>query len=92
MANSIMIEGIGGREDLKAVLAEVIREHFETAKQERYFSREEIRDKYGVCYPTVDKAIANGELDAVRIGGRILIKETGVNFPKATRKHYKPRK
>jgi len=82
MANSIIIKNIGGRKELKSVLAEVIKEHFGTAKpkEDKFLSRKEVRERLGVCYPTVDKGLKTGELIGYRIGGRILMKESEINL------------
>lgn len=82
MEKSIIIENIGGREELKAALAEVITEHFGNAKpkEDKFLSRKEVKEKLGVCYPTVDAALKNGDLKGYRIGGRILLKESELNL------------
>ncbi|NLO04098.1 MAG: excisionase family DNA-binding protein [Bacteroidales bacterium] len=44
-------------------------------KPERFISRKEACRRMGITLPTLDKAIRRGDIEAVRIGGRVLIKE-----------------
>ena len=41
----------------------------------RLISRKEACRRMGITLPTLDKAIRRGDIEAVRIGGRVLIKE-----------------
>ena len=90
MNNSILIENIGSRDDLKAVIVEAIREYERSQKPApvRYASRKQIKEKYGICYPTLDAAIGRGEVTGYRMGGRILIDETSINLPPLAKRHY----
>ena len=94
MTNSIFIEHIGTREELKTIIQEAIGDYFGDAKpkQEKYLSRAEVKKRLGICYPTLDKALDKGELIGYRIGGRILMKESELNLSKFARRHYKNRK
>lgn len=44
-------------------------------KPEKFISRKEACRRMGITLPTLDKAIKRGDVEAVRIGGRVLIKE-----------------
>jgi excisionase family DNA binding protein len=44
-------------------------------KPEKFISRKEACKRMGITLPTLDKAIKRGDVQAVRIGGRVLIKE-----------------
>jgi excisionase family DNA binding protein len=94
MTNSILVENIGSREDLKAIIHEAIEDYFGKNKlgQDRFLSRADVRDKLGISLPTLDKALEDGSLIGYRIGGRILLKESELNLSKFARKHYKPRR
>jgi excisionase family DNA binding protein len=94
MENSILIENIGTREDLKTIIKEAIGDYFgdEKPKQDKFLSRAQVKEMLGICYPTLDKALNEGELIGYRIGGRILIKESELALSKFGRRHYKPRR
>ncbi|HEY5125095.1 MAG TPA: hypothetical protein VIK14_15300 [Ignavibacteria bacterium] len=82
MERSIIIENIGGRDELKKVVAEAIKEHFGTPKtnEDRYLTRQEARAKLRICLPTLDKALKEGELIGYRIGGKILLKDSEIKL------------
>lgn len=79
--NSIILQNVD-EERLKEIVSEAIREQLasDKPKQDKYLSRSEVRKRLGICYPTLDKALAQGVLKGYRIGGRILLKENEIEL------------
>ena len=77
--NSIILENVT-LDELTAKIKEAVNEAIASKKEDKFLSRKEVREKFGVCYPTVDKGLKTGELIGYRIGGRILMKESEINL------------
>lgn len=72
MEESILIQI--SKENLKTMLAEVVEEAVTkiVPKEKRYYSRQQISEKFKVSLPTVHGWINSGKLIALKIGGRTL--------------------
>ena len=71
------------KEELMISIREIIRDELLNTlpKQITYLSRAEVRERLGICYPTLDKAIREGSLKAYRLSGRVLFKEDELDLP-----------
>ena len=78
--NSLILQNVD-EVRLKEIVGEAIREQFAIKPiEEKFLSRAEVRQKLGVCYPTLDREIKRGTIPAHRMGGRILLKESEINL------------
>lgn len=61
-------------EELRILLAETVKEVIErvAVKEKRYYSREEVAEKFKVSLPTVHSWVNSGRITALKIGGRTL--------------------
>ena len=80
MENSVILQNMS-RDDLKNDIKEILSEVLsEKTSQEKFLSRKDVTQKFGVCLPTVDRALEKGQLTGYRIGHRILMKESEVEI------------
>ena len=81
--NSIILQNVS-EERLKEIVSEAISQQFATDNPtpEKFLSRTEARDRLGISFPTLDKALREGVLIGYRIGGRILLKESELKLKK----------
>jgi excisionase family DNA binding protein len=93
MGKSVVIENVT-TEELMISIREIIKDELlkTLPKQAVYITREEVKNRLGICYPTLDKALKNGTLKAYRIRGRILFKEDELNLPEFYSVHFGKRK
>lgn len=76
MTNSIILENIN-RDELSAIVSEAVKKQFETKVPETNFlSRRQFQAITGTSLPTIDAAIKRGEFEVLRIGKRVLIRES----------------
>jgi excisionase family DNA binding protein len=81
MQNSILLENVN-TDGLKEIISEAVKNALANVQPENKFvSRQEAANKFGVSLPTLDKNLNNGTLKGYRIGGRILLKERELNLP-----------
>ncbi len=63
-------------QQIRAIITETVTNALnDYEKPEKFISRKEACRRMGITLPTLDKAIKRGDIQAVRIGGRVLIKE-----------------
>ena len=78
MENGVILQM--SREDLKNDIKEILSEVLSEPKGDKFLSRKDVTQKFGICLPTVDRALERGQLTGYRIGHRILMKESEVEF------------
>ncbi len=67
---------ITGEKQITEIVQKAVAEALNSwEKPEKFISRKEACRRMGITLPTLDKAIKRGDIEAVRIGGRVLIKE-----------------
>ena len=82
MNDSILLQNLDS-EGLKSLLKNVIREELAgipAKKEEKYFTRKELAGKLHISLPTLDSAIRQKRIKAVRLGGRVLIRESDLEL------------
>jgi excisionase family DNA binding protein len=82
MKNSVIIEDVT-LDSLLISIREILRDEIMKTlpKEIKYLSRAEVRERLGICYPTLDKALKKGTIKGYRISGRILFREDELNLP-----------
>ena len=78
--SSIILQNVS-EDRLRQIISEVVKEQIDKKNPvpEKFLSRFEVKNRLGISYPTLDKALATGELKGYRIRGRILIKESDLS-------------
>lgn len=68
---------VSSEDKLRAIIAESVTTALNNyEKPEKFISRKEAASRRGICLPTLDRAIERGEIQVVRVGKRILIKDS----------------
>jgi len=78
MTDSILLQNIDP-DGLKSLIQEAVRVELASLsgkKEDKFFTRAEVAEKLHISFPTLDNNIRKGRLKAVRIGGRVLIRES----------------
>jgi predicted DNA-binding transcriptional regulator AlpA len=76
MEDSIIFKSVSEErliEIVREATASGVKSAMEQRNEHRYISRKEFSKSRGMSLPTIDKAIRRGELQSIRLGGRVLI-------------------
>lgn len=82
MTNSIILQNLD-TDSLRAIIGEVVAEKLQSFNpkqqpKENYITRRETAEKIRISLPTLNELTKSGRLNAYRIGGRVLYRESEI--------------